>query len=217
MPFLAIAGRSEYIDNAWKTFTNNTYLEKIGAYGWTPFIIPHTNDALQIAMLCDALLIPGGYDIAPAYFHQKMDSHATLYQQPIDHLDLSLIDAFVTMKKPILGICRGIQIINVYFQGTIDQHIKKSIHEESEHQHTIYPLPNTLFDQLLLPAQQVNSFHHQCIEQLGDGLCLGAISKDMHIEAIFHEELPILGVQWHPERMENDTIFPYFLDVLTRI
>lgn len=217
MAIIAIAGRSEKFEQTWKTFTNNTYMERIQTYGWTPLIVPSTNNVMEIALHCDALLLPGGYDISSLYFEQKADEHAQLYHQPIDHLDFALMDAFVTLKKPILGICRGMQIINVYFHGTLCQHFQKSKHEEADHQHTIYPLPNTIFEPLLVSGQSVNSYHHQCIEQLGGGLRLGAISKDMRIEAIYHEALPILGVQWHPEKMSIDTILPYFLDVLTRI
>lgn len=217
MPLLAIAGRSEKFENTWKTFTNHSYLDGIQTYDWTPIIIPKSHNAKKIALLCDALLIPGGYDISSCYFNDNMDTHATLYQQPIDHLDFALMDAFVRIGKPILGICRGIQIINVYFQGTLCQHFNPETHVEKKHQHTIYPLPNTPFDHLLIAGQQVNSYHHQCIEQLGNGLNIGAISKDMRIEAIYHEHLPILGVQWHPEKMTMDTIFPYFFDVFARI
>lgn len=216
MNVIGIAVRIEKLDNSWKYFTNQSYLEKVHAFGWTAILLSDADKADAYCDLCDALLLPGGYDVASFYFHQPIHAQAHLYEQPQDHLDFCLLHAFVKAKKPILGICRGLQLINVYFHGTLCQHFDITRHEEGEHVHRIFPQSNTIFEQLLMPEETVNSYHHQTIEQLGDDLVCMAKASDGRIEAIMHEQLPILAVQWHPEKLIHDAVLPYFFDVLSR-
>lgn len=102
------------------------------------------------------------------------------------------------------------QIINVYFHGTLCQHFEPSTHE-SEHSHPVTVKENTPFAQLLGQDAIVNSYHHQCVKQPGEHLCPAVAAQDGRIEALIHDTLPIIAVQWHPELMENDLIIPYFL------
>lgn len=211
---LLITPRIEYIDNSWKYFVNESYLKALAPYELLlecPLSFHHI-DILSEAY--DALLVTGGYDIAPHYFNCTLHEQAHLYDRPLDHYDLSFIDAFVRKKKPILGICRGMQLLNVYFNGTLCQHFETALHEEKPHFHHVSPLNNTIFTKLLGSNTWINSYHHQCIDTLGDKLQIGAAASDQRIEAIFHSALPILGVQWHPELLDNDQIIPYFIDQL---
>ena len=137
----------------------------------------------------DAFLLPGGYDIDPKHYKQK--NYASNHiDEEMDALDFKIIDYAVQTKKPLLGICRGIQSINVFFGGTLKQDI---LHHMNENHFLIWK------DKSIL----VNSFHHQSIDQLGKNLIAEAISLDGEIEIIRHESLPIYGVQFHPE------LFPF--------
>lgn len=211
MKKILMTPRIEYIDHAWKYFVNESYLKALQPYCVHCLCPLRMDHASELAKDYDALLLCGGYDIASFYFHEALHEQAQLYKRPVDHFDLTLLDAFVKLKKPVLGICRGMQIINVYFGGSICQHFSQSDHERSPHAHSVTVLENTVFAQLLPKQAVVNSYHHQCVNVLGDSLCAAVAAEDGRIEALTHDTLPIIGVQWHPELMEEDCIIPYFI------
>ena len=158
---------------------------------------------------CDMLLLPGGGDIDPSFFHQNnTDSHNVDFI--LDNVQFSFLDAFAKMGKPVIGICKGMQLINVFFGGDIAQNLSPlalTIHayEEGDKYHPVSALPNTtdsFFNHLNSPDNLlVNSAHHQAISQIGHNLCPIYVSPDQVIEMICHRTLPILGMQWHPERL----------------
>ncbi|MEG0423554.1 MAG: gamma-glutamyl-gamma-aminobutyrate hydrolase family protein, partial [Erysipelotrichaceae bacterium] len=149
----------------------------------------------------------------PIHYHQAIDSHTQLCPSEIETLDFQAIAAFVDLNKPILGICRGLQSLNVYFNGSLFQHINESQHQiNHEHRHRVKQTSPSFLNGLYPASFEVNSYHHQCIDQLGEGLNVCATSLEGYIEAIEHCEKPILGVQWHPEKCNDDKIIPYFLN-----
>ena len=175
----------------------------------------------------DGLLLCGGGDIDPSRYGQNNNASVGI-DLARDAAELALIEAFVTAGKPILGICRGIQILNVYFGGTINQHIATA--EAHQHQpdavHVLTSLGESALSKLYGPRFPVNSNHHQAIGKLGNGLTVTQVCEaDGVIEAIAHESLPIIGLQWHPERMclsrqREDTvngieILRYFVNLCT--
>lgn len=167
---------------------------------------------------CDRLLLPGGGDLAPALWNESdLGSHPP--DPFLDKAQLSLLHAFVTAGKPVLGICRGLQVINVYFGGTIIQHLSTaSVHEYrgADQFHSVYNIPDSALFQLYGPDMTVNSAHHQGSGQIGGGLLVTQTAPDGVIEALEHEKKPVLGVQWHPERTftEGKRLFQYFLTLL---
>lgn len=214
MKRLLLTPRIEFIDNAWKYFVNESYIQALLPYPLLlecPLSFHHCE---TFAQEYDGLIITGGYDIAAHYFHQPCHEQTHLYDRPLDYYDFLFLDAFVKQRKPILGICRGMQLINVYFHGTLCQHFDISKHEESEHAHHAVPLENTIFSMLLKKNTLINSYHHQCVDILGNGLQTGVVATDQRVEAVYHNELPILGVQWHPEKLDNDQVIPYFISQL---
>ena len=140
--------------------------------------------------LFDAFLLPGGYDIDPKYYQQE-NYAAQNIDAELDELDFKIIDYAQKTKKPLLGICRGIQSINVFFEGSLKQDILH--HQNEDH-----------FIEWNHKAYLVNSFHHQSIDKLGNDLLILAKSQDGEIEIIKHKNLPILGVQFHPELISFD-------------
>lgn len=159
---------------------------------------------------CDGLILCGGGDISPTFYGEK-----NIQSQNIDYnndlYEFSLLNQFVQLKKPVLGICRGMQIINVFFGGTLYQHIDN--HKNSDGTdlfHTISVKSSFLYD-LYGKSFTVNSCHHQAVNKLGNDLSVMAHSGEI-IEGICHKTLPIIGVQWHPERIENGKkLFDYFI------
>ena len=153
-------------------------------------------DCSALAQRCDALLLSGGGDVHPALYGQTCDTSAHLSIDPVrDGEEQGLFEAFAARNKPILGVCRGIQVINVLCGGTLFQHL-------DDHSDACHPITcSARLAALVGSAPMVNSYHHQACNRLGQGLRLAARAPDGVIEAIWHESLPILGVQWHPERM----------------
>ncbi|MDE6408400.1 MAG: gamma-glutamyl-gamma-aminobutyrate hydrolase family protein [Anaeroplasmataceae bacterium] len=170
-------------------FVHQSYLYLLKKYG-------HTYDFLTLETnlnAFDAFLLPGGYDIDPLHYNQEnYASHHIDYE--MDMLDKKIICYAYQTKKPLLGICRGIQSINVFLGGTLKQDIAHHMNEN----HFIYMNNHYVL---------VNSFHHQSIDKLAPDLEAIGTSLDGEIEVIKHKSLPIYGVQFHPELFSFDLSF----------
>lgn len=180
------------------------------------------------AMACDGLLLPGGGDIDPAYYGEEMNGSEEPDRE-LDKAQRDILDAFVKAKKPILGICRGMQLINIYFGGSLHQDLKtKEIHTVKDKNDSVHSVKSVedgnLFENFYGKSFYINSAHHQGIKKLGAGLKGVLESEDGVCEAVIHEELPIIATQFHPERMSyklrrddavvGEEIFKYFKSLL---
>ncbi|MCM1047925.1 MAG: gamma-glutamyl-gamma-aminobutyrate hydrolase family protein [Clostridiales bacterium] len=173
---------------------------------------------------CDALLLPGGGDITPAFFGQ-LNRGSKSIDTNLDIEQFRALEMFINEKKSILGICKGLQIINVHFGGTIHQHLRtaeRHRYNDGDQFHYVYHIgdDNTdFFYQLYENSAYVNSAHHQGIDRLGKGLIPVCQSKDGVVEGIIHEKLPIMAVQWHPERLlagGGCELLYYFLSICSK-
>ena len=180
------------------------------------------------AIKCDGLLLPGGGDIDPVYYGEEMNG-SDEPDRELDKAQREILDAFVKAKKPILGICRGMQLINVYFGGSLHQDLgTRDIHTRKNGNDSIHSVKSVeegnLFEKFYGKTFNINSAHHQGTKKLGKGLKEVLRSEDGVCEAVIHEELPIIATQFHPERMSykqrrDDTvvgeeIFKYFKSLL---
>jgi putative glutamine amidotransferase len=155
---------------------------------------PMVSRDLHLALHCDCLLLPGGGDIHGA----------------LDATEEYLIQSFAESTRPILGICRGMQALNVYFGGTLHDWIPGHQSPTGDLLHGTRT--QGLLRRLLGDAPTVNSNHHQAADTLGQGLYPLQWAPDGILEALGHQVLPILGVQWHPERLAGgEVLFNYFL------
>lgn len=182
--------------NMWQT---GNYLDALIRLGADPLVSLNPSDAAR----CDTLLLPGGGDIDPALFGEP-DRGSRQIDGALDRQQLALLDLFVRAGKPVLGICKGMQIINVFFGGTIIQDLPTARHHQYNGQdqaHVVHTLPGCLPYTLYGAGSVVNSAHHQGIGRPGRDLTVIQRAPDQVAEAIAHASLPILGVQWHPERM----------------
>lgn len=172
------------------------YGDTLNALGITT--CSHLNgDETLLADRFDGLLLSGGGDLSADLFGQQKHIKSSPPDQRRDTEEFALIQAFCAKKKPILGICRGIQVLNVFFGGDLVQDVPN----HNNILHEIKLMPDTFLNKLYGNEITVNSYHHQAIGRLAYGFSALAYSKDGVIEAIMHNKLPILAVQWHPERM----------------
>lgn len=173
----------------------------------------------------DGLIVCGGRDVNPALYGEDINGAVEIDFQR-DTAELALIQAYVEAGKPVFGICRGCQIMNVYFGGSLHQHLENTCQHRSETKvdrtHSIEAADNSLAQKLYGKRYIVNSVHHEAVKELGRGLIVTEVSDDGIIEGFQHESLPIFAVQWHPERLvetedaetvDGLKIFEYFVSL----
>lgn len=161
------------------------------------FILPDT----PLSMNYDCLIIPGGDDIHPRYFHQSLHSATHLVPEAIDTMDFRWAKAYLKLHKPIFGICRGFQVLAALDHGKLNQHNPQHINTS----HSL--IINDGFLKLCHSIYPKNSFHHQSLHQLNQ-FHVSAFSLDGVIEAFENETT--WAVQWHPELDERDEILSLF-------
>ena len=168
-----------------------------------PFIIVDSVNLEDTLNLCDGFLIIGGDDLNPETYGESNELGLSKDIHPIaDKVDKAIIDHAIKNKKPILGICRGIQSICAFMGGKLVQDLKyeQISHPLTEdHKHYVDKVSNIGVAKLLPDHFLINSWHHQAVKIAPEGFEV-IFKNDETIEAIEHTTLPILGVQWHPER-----------------
>ncbi|MPQ43290.1 gamma-glutamyl-gamma-aminobutyrate hydrolase family protein [Clostridium tarantellae] len=200
-----------------RAYVNYDYAEAVILAGGAPFIIPVVCDEDVVrAQLqsVDALILSGGHDPNPLLYGEEPSlKHGEILPKR-DTFDFLLMKVAMEMKKPILGICRGHQIVNIFNGGSLYQDI--SFIEEAYIKHNQQMLPSEATHTVLVEKESklkeilgdfalVNSFHHLSIKDVAPGFKISAISKDGVIEAIEKEgDHFVMGVQWHPEMMAKN-------------
>ena len=191
------------------------YAHCVEQAGGVPVLLPLQATAAFDALLgrLDGLLLAGGEDINPAVYGGRVNRHVGRMEPRRDAYELALLDRALELGLPILGICRGCQLLNAFFGGTLHRDLEAERPGEVFHATTLLPKEetthivdlaegSTLARALDRTTLAVNSFHHQGIESLGDGLQAVGWAADGLVEALEHPGHSfVLGVQWHPEMM----------------
>ncbi len=155
---------------------------------------------------CAALILPGGGDITPGFFGERNTASGKIDTE-LDILQLQAVEYAIRLHLPVFGICKGMQVINVAFGGAIIQDLPTAdLHRGGEDlYHSTVILEGSCLYELYGREALVNSAHHQGVGRLGRHLAaIQWCPQDGCVEAILHETLPILGLQWHPERLNPD-------------
>lgn len=189
------------------------YMKMLEECGALPLMLPLTeNEAIpdQCLRICDGILLTGGQDISPTIYNEETSPHCGEICPERDIMDQRLLISAIGMDMPVLGICRGLQLLNAALGGTLYQdlpteyrrevnHVMKPPYHRSAHKVTI--LKNTPLAEIIEEKEiGVNSYHHQAIKDLASCLQPMAISEDGLIEAAYMPEKHfVMGVQWHPE------------------
>ena len=182
-----------------------TYASAIATAGGIPLLAAEYATE-TLARLCDGLLLSGGDDLDPTYYNES-PLFDTLHPDPIrDAFELPLISAFLALNKPILGICRGCQVLNCALGGSLYQDLPEQLgvnHLDPQLRHPILCTDDALLAQLFSRRFRVNSTHHQAIRDIAPSLRITAVSVDGVVEAFESADSTriLWGVQFHPERL----------------
>ena len=193
------------------TAAQSKYMESLARAGagmrWVELSDPE--QAVQDALTCDGLLLPGGGDMDPKFYGQERIPACGEPNLLRDAAEPLLLRAFLAADKPVLGICRGIQVMNAVLGGDLYQDIKPFEHlPHNGHWakvHTVTVRRGTLLSRILgQDTVLVNSQHHQAVDRVAPGFTLAALSEDGIVEAIEKPDARFcLGVQWHPEWLSD--------------
>lgn len=193
------------------TVAQSKYMESLARAGagmrWVELSDPE--QAVQDALTCDGLLLPGGGDMDPKFYGQARIPACGEPNLLRDAAEPLLLRAFLAADKPVLGICRGIQVMNAVLGGDLYQDIKPFEHlPHNDHWakvHTVTVRRGTLLSHILgQDTVLVNSQHHQAVDRVAPGFTLAALSEDGIVEAIEKPDARFcLGVQWHPEWLSD--------------
>ncbi|MBE6635376.1 MAG: gamma-glutamyl-gamma-aminobutyrate hydrolase family protein [Ruminococcaceae bacterium] len=227
-PVIAILAE---LDDKLNSNLRNTYVKAIEKSGGVPILLPYVESRETIEELAgrvDGFLFSGGCDIDPIRYGEEKSPSCGRVDRNRDALEFKAFDLVMSTSKPILGICRGAQLINVALGGTLYQDIASEVerhvcHEQTEPRdmpsHEVKLIPDTPLSSLMgaerIPA---NSFHHQAVKRIGEGLDVMATADDGIIEAFYMpSHVYLRAYQWHPERLfssdkYNPRIFGDFIE-----
>lgn len=224
-PTVGITAATESVSyGAWKEMpaflSPASYIRAVQRAGGRPVLLPpdgeDARDPDGLLDLLDALILTGGAgDIDPDLYGQDPHPETGPVQQERDAYELAIVRSAISRRMPVLGICRGMHVLNVAYGGGLEQHLPDVLGHE-EHRHT----PGTFADHevLLVPdslaaravgseRSPVKSHHHQGVREVGDGLVVSGRSEDDAVEALEDPSCPfVLGVLWHPEEDEKSQL-----------
>ena len=180
--------------------------------GGLPVNLPIDVDVEAVARRLDGVLLTGGTDIDPARYGAEPDPELLDIETERDELELRLLGCALDRGLPVLGICRGIQLINVHLGGTLNQHVPEHARFDVPTEtpvHQVSLAAGSVLRDLYGDRREVNSLHHQTVAEVGDGLRVTATADDGTVEGLEFADT-VVAVQWHPEMMASRPTDPIF-------
>jgi len=220
-----IIGVTTYLEQAqtgvWDvpaSFLPQVYFEAVNLAGGIAVLLPPqpVNDEIALAVLgrLDGLIVAGGKDVDPARYGQERLLTTDEPRKDRDEWETALLTAAIETQVPFLGICRGLQMLNVALGGTLHQHLPDVVGSERYSlgggvfaENEVFVTADTHVGDLLGGGETLigKSYHHQAIDELAQGLAVSAVSDDGTVQAVEVEGVPFgIGVQWHPEHTPED-------------
>ncbi|MBB4930766.1 putative glutamine amidotransferase [Lipingzhangella halophila] len=197
------------------------YVESVAATGAAPVLLPPVQGTAAAVPRLDALVLAGGGDIDPGRYGCPTAPRTAGVRPERDTAEIDLLTAALDLGIPVLGICRGMQLLNIVRGGTLAQHLPDIVGSSRHRQrtgvfdsHPVTVAPHTRTAEILGRAElDVPTYHHQGLAELGTGVVATAWAHDGVVEAIEYEDVPgVVGVQWHPEMGEDPGMFAWLTD-----
>lgn len=195
----------------------HNYVRAVEEAGGRPLLVPPSEEAIEETLdSLDGLVFSGGSDLDPVHYGEEAHPETFGIREDRDRAELELMKAALDRDMPVLGICRGIQVLNVARGGNLIQHLPEIVgHEGHKHDppgafidHDVEIEPETTLAKILGERHLVKSHHHQGLDEVGEGLRVSAHAEDGSIEGVEDPERRFaLGVLWHPEAGENKRLF----------
>ena len=202
----------------------SAYFRPFHDNGAVPILVP--SDTASVAALVsriDGVLLTGGADVHPARYRSWSGPYQYHADPDRDDFELELIRAALARGLPVLGVCRGIQVLNVALGGTLQMHVAGHLRleESSEPIQHVRVTPGSRLHAIMgSDSLHVNSMHHQAVQEPGPELRIVAWADDGTPEAVEHPKAPVLGIQWHPEKLADphnyDALVGWLLDAASR-
>jgi putative glutamine amidotransferase len=191
------------------------YVSALSAAGAQPILLPPSEGSEEILAIADGLIFSGGPDLDPSLYEQEPAAETVHLAPERDNPELELILAAVARDLPVLGICRGMQVLNVALGGSLIQHLPAVVGHDGHatapghfDTHPVTIAPGSRLGDVLGEHAVVHSGHHQGIADVGAGLVVSARAPDGAIEAIeMVERRFVVGVLWHPEEGQDQRLF----------
>lgn len=200
-----LAGFPESLDDLHVDLYFADYARSVLKAGGLPVHLPLDVDASEWIDVLDGVLLTGGADIEPErYGHDNTSSKTEPHR---DEIEFALLGNAIDRGLPVLGICRGLQVVNVFAGGTLNQHVPEHMRYDvlpHEGAHAVTLEQGTALHDVYGDEAVVNSLHHQTIDALGDRLRISARAHDGTVEGIEMTDAAVVAVQWHPEMMNHD-------------
>ncbi|MCP5029408.1 MAG: gamma-glutamyl-gamma-aminobutyrate hydrolase family protein [Actinomycetia bacterium] len=190
--------------------------------GGLPVNLPIDADPVELADHLDGVLLTGGADISPDRYGHEPETDLFPPEDRRDSFELALLGRAVARELPVLGICRGLQLINVHAGGTLNQDVPPhscfAVAPDTE-VHPVEFAAGSILHRLYGATRQVNSLHHQTVQELAPGLNITGRSDDGTVEGLESDDGCLVAVQWHPEMMRtrpDDPIFAWLVEAATK-
>lgn len=228
---IGLPAESRIINNLARNTVNNDEVAGVIKHGGIPILIPTRNPELmaQYVDVIDGLLLPGGPDVAPKFYGEEPVPNLGDTDAFLDASEIELVKLAVAKRKPIFGICRGVQVLNVALGGTLYQDLYSQRNRPTLQHYQKAPMPQGTHTISVTPDSYlakiighddttlVNSHHHEAVKAVSSQLNISALAKDGVIEGVESKDDDlIIGVQWHPEAMfrtdeKQDALFADFM------
>jgi putative glutamine amidotransferase len=206
---------------------DRAYGEAIRQAGGIPVVLPQSTEPLADISILGGLLLTGGGDVDPSLYGQVQSAETGGVDTERDRWEVELLRWALDLALPVLGICRGCQVLNVAHGGSLIQHLP----HHSNAPHLVTERESLVHSVQIMPGSQlhavegssligVNSVHHQAVDAIGENLRFTAWAEDGTVEAVEHAHLPVIGVQWHPENLLSHeyhrAVFRWLVDQAAR-
>jgi putative glutamine amidotransferase len=191
------------------------YADEVSAAGGLPVHLPVGVDPIPYLDHLDGIVLTGGADIDPERYRAQPDGHGH-YEPERDQFEFQLLDAALAKDLPVLGICRGLQVLNVHAGGSLFQDVPDHSRVDVDPTRAVHNVsfePGSRLHGLYGQETEVNSLHHQCVDRLGAGLAVSGRAGDGTVEAVEMPGRDVLAVQWHPEmRHQREPVFAWLVE-----